>query len=82
MKPNEVTLEEEQAIRDRCKEGSEAWFENGIAMYKCVVCGKSFCIHDLSAWVFKRRIWNGRKARTLYLCSYPCSRKYDKVFGK
>lgn len=79
---SELTLEEEQAIRNRCKVGNETWFEDGIAMFKCIVCEKPFCIHDIGGWVYKRRCWNKKKAKLLYLCSYPCSRKYDKIFDK
>lgn len=78
----EMTLEEEQAIKDRCQESNEGRFEGGLTIYDCPVCGKAFCIHSEGSWVYKRRIFRRKKPQniTLYMCSYGCSRKYDQVF--
>ena len=79
-----MTLEEEKAIRERCRKPNKGRFEGGLTLYDCPVCGKTFCIHCESSWVYKRGVYcNNKHYRAfLYICSYPCTRKYDAVFGK
>lgn len=77
----ELNEEEIQAIRERCKESNKGWLEGGLATFKCPVCQKHFVIHDIGHWVYKRRIYKGKKSQTLYICSYPCLRKFDSIFG-
>ena len=79
---SELTLEEEQAIKERCKKSNKGWFEGGLTMYQCPVCTKQFCVHDQSQWAYKRRITKTKQAQTLYLCSYTCCRTYDRVIGE
>ena len=80
----DLTLEEIQAIKDRCKQSNEGRFEGGLTIYDCVVCGKPFCVHSEGSWVYKRRIFRSKKPQniTLYMCSYGCTRKYDAVFER
>lgn len=80
-KMNEVSLEEEQAIRERCKNTNSGMFAHGVTTYKCPVCEKDFVISDTSQWVYKRKTRAKRKNEAvLYLCSYSCSRTYDQIF--
>lgn len=80
-KMNEVSLEEEQAIRERCKNTNSGKFAHGVTMYRCPICEKDFMISDSNQWVYKRRTRTRRKNEAvLYLCSYSCSRTYDQIF--
>ena len=51
---NEVSLEEEQGIKERCKYFNRGWFEGGLTMYNCPICQKPFVVHDQNGWVYKR----------------------------
>lgn len=80
---SELTLEEEQAIKDRCQKSNEGRFEGGMTLYDCPVCQKTFCVHCESSWVYKRGTYKKGRGRVLfYLCSYGCTRKYDEIFDK
>lgn len=81
----DLTLEEEQAIKQRCQKTNAGKWEGGLTMYDCPVCLKHFCIHNESMWVYKRKNWNSKRKNRmaiLYLCSYACMRKYDRIFDK
>ena len=78
----ELSLEEEQAIRDRCQKTNEGHFSGGLTIYNCPVCKKDFCVSCEKTWIFKRKRTKGKKyVGMIYLCSYSCSRKYEQVFG-
>ena len=78
---SDLTLEEIQGIKERCKEPNKGWLAGGLATFKCPICQKNFVIHDIGSWVYKRKIYKGKKMQTLYMCSYPCIRKYESIFG-
>lgn len=81
----ELTSEEEQAIRKRCQKQNSGRWEGGLTLYDCVICGKTFCIHDQGQWVYKRRtrvLSNAKSYLPMYLCSYKCCRVYDRIFDK
>ena len=79
----EMTLEEEQAFRERCKQTNTGKFDNGVTVYTCPRCGKNFAISYIEGWVYKRRTRSYRKNESvLYFCSYSCCRDFDKVFKK
>lgn len=76
-----LTLEEIQGIKDRCRFSNTGKFDNDVTMYRCPVCEKDFVISDSTQWVYKRRTRARRKNEAvLYLCSYSCSRTYDQIF--
>ena len=77
---NKLTLEEEQAIKQRCQKPNKGEWEGGLVRFECPLCGKMFYITSLGDWVFKRRI-KQKATALLYLCSYGCSRRYDQAFG-
>ena len=80
---NEVSLEEEQAIKERCKDSNKGRFEGGMTLYDCPICTKQFVVQDIKAWVYKRRTRSRRKNESiLYMCSYPCTRIYDNIYRK
>lgn len=77
---NKLTLEEEQAIKQRCQKLNKGEWEGGLVRFECPICGKMFYITSLGDWVFKRRI-KQKATALLYLCSYGCSRRHDQAFG-
>jgi len=81
MEMNKLTLEEKQAIKERCKEPNKGRLSGGIATYTCPVCKKDFVISNIRGWVFKRHFYIGRNRATLYFCGYNCSKQYDSIFG-
>lgn len=77
----ELSLEEEQAIRDRCKHTNRGRSVGGLTMYDCPVCTKAFVVHNETVWVYKRKRGKYKKsAVVLYFCSYGCMRTYDRLF--
>lgn len=79
----ELSIEETEAIKERCKHSSLGEFEQGVSVYHCPVCQKRYAIQDLAQWAYKRRRnLPNKKNLTIYLCSYGCTRVYDKVFSK
>ena len=79
----DLTLEEIQAIKDRCKDSNHGEWEGGLTMYNCPVCQKRVVIHNESSWVYKRkRFLNKNKYVLLYFCSYGCTRKFDSIYEK
>lgn len=77
-----LTLEEIQGIKDRCRFSNTGKFDNGVTMYRCPICEKNFTVMDPGQWIYKRRTRAKRKSESImYLCSYSCIRKYDEVFG-
>ena len=79
----ELSLEEIQAIKDRCKHTNRGRSVGGLTMYDCPVCTKTFVVHNEAAWVYKRKKFiNKRGAMLFYLCSYGCTRVYDRLFEK
>lgn len=79
----DISLEEEQAIKERCRESNKGRFEHGTTIYTCPICQKNFCISDTSEWAYKRRTRSRRKNEAiLYICTYGCTRTYDKIFEK
>lgn len=78
----DLTLEEIQRIKDRCKVTNTGEFQDGVTLYCCPACEKKFAISDLKQWAYKRRTRSKRKNESiLHFCSYTCARKYDKVFN-
>ena len=80
MEMNKLTLEEEQAIKQRCQKPNKGEWEGGLVRFECPLCGKMFYITSLGDWTYKRRI-KQKATALLYICSYPCLRKYDSIFG-
>ena len=77
----DISLEEEQAIRERCKNTNSGMFAHGVTTYKCPIDEKDFVISDSTQWVYKRKTRAKRKNESvLYFCSYKCCRVYDKIF--
>lgn len=76
----DLTLEEIATIKEKCKTPNKAESESGLVRFVCPVCQKSFYIHSQSDWIYKRRI-KQKATAFLYICSYPCLRKYDSIFG-
>ena len=77
----ELSLEEIQAIKDRCKKSNHGDWEGGLTVYSCPVCTKRFVVHNESGWVYKRKRFKDKQV-ILYLCSYGCSRKFDSIYEK
>lgn len=77
---SDLTLEEIQGIKERCKEPNKGRPNGGITTYTCPVCKKDFVMSNISAWTFKRHIYKGRNKATLYICGYTCARRYDSIF--
>ena len=77
----ELPIEEAQRIRQATKEVNLPDSSNGIAIYKCPVCKRNFSVTDTTQWVFKRQIHKNYAGKCVYLCSYPCTRKYDSAYG-
>ena len=81
-----MTEEEKELIDKNTRVPNSGSFYGGMTMFKCPVCQKDFCIHDLNQWVYKRKRYfksknySREKIVLLYLCSYGCTRKYDHVF--
>jgi len=80
---NELTLEEEQAIKERCKESNRGEWKGGLTIYSCPVCTRKFVVHDERSWVYKRKKFiNKRGSMLFYFCSYGCTRVFDWLFEK
>lgn len=81
----DLTLEEIEGIKARCQKSNVGQWQGGLTMYQCPVCEKNFIIHNENMWVYKRKNWNSKRKNRmaiLYLCSYACMRKYDRIFDK
>lgn len=82
MRYEDLTIDQYQEIKDRCKESNPGRFDNGVTLYNCPCCQKDFAISYVDGWTYKRRTRSHRKNESiLYFCSYSCIRIYDKIFG-
>lgn len=76
-------MEEVEAIKKRCKKGNKGILEDGVKLFVCPVCTRSFVVYDDMGWVYKRFVYKRNKENEgLFMCSYSCLRKYDKIFEK
>ena len=76
----DLTLEEIAAIKDRCKKPNKGEWEGGMVRFECPICQKHFYIISLRDWTYKRRI-KQKSTALLYICSYPCIRVHESIFG-
>lgn len=82
VKKMELPLEEIKRIREATKNVIPPESSGGIAIYTCPICNKRFTVADATQWVFKRRIDKNYSGKSIYVCSYPCIRKYDQAHGR
>lgn len=48
--------------------------------FQCAQCGKFG--YKNTTWIYKRNAWINKKERTVYFCSYSCTRAWDKEHEK
>ena len=79
----DLTDDEIARIKENTKRTTKSIRSGDLFIYFCPVCGKRFSITVQELWAFKRYRNRGRRPNfRIYLCSYGCTTKYDKVFDK
>ncbi len=78
----ELTLEEIKRIRQATKKVNKPECSGGFSIYTCPICNKRVVINDAKQWTYKRYLSKANTGSQIYMCSYPCVRKYDYAYNR